>query len=106
MTLARLIFVAGIGQLCVLIASALVPLRLNWRQELSTLSRLHRQMHWVYGGYVVLAIVALGLLSIVNAADLASGTPLARGVCAYIAVFWGVRLLLQAVFDAGDYLTR
>jgi hypothetical protein len=106
MTLARLIFVAGIGQLCVLIASALVPLRLNWRQELSTLSRLHRQMHWVYGGYVVLAIVAFGLLSIVNAADLASGTPLARGVCAYIAVFWGVRLLLQAVFDAGDYLTR
>ena len=106
MTVSRLIFLAGIGQLSVLIASALVPLLLNWRQELSTLSRLHRQMYWVYGGYVVLAIVAFGLLSIVNAHELAGGTPLARGVCAYIAVFWGVRLILQAVFEAREYLTR
>jgi hypothetical protein len=106
MTVSRLIFLAGIAQLSVLTASALVPARLNWRQELSTLSRLHRQMHWVYGGYVVLAIVAFSLLSIVNAHELAAGSPLARGVCAYIAVFWGVRLILQAVFDAEAYLTR
>jgi hypothetical protein len=106
MTISRLIFLAGIAQLSVLMASALVPLRLNWRQELSTLPHLHRQMHWVYGGYVVLAIVAFGLLSIMNPNELAAGTPLARGVCAYIAVFWGVRLILQAVFDAGEYLTR
>ena len=54
--LANLIFCCGIGQLSVLIASALVPIRLNWRQELGVLSRLHRQMYWVYGGYVVLSI--------------------------------------------------
>jgi hypothetical protein len=106
MTASRLIFFAGIGQLCLLVASALVPFRLNWREELRTLPRLHRQMHWVYGGYVVLSIVAFGILSILNAADLAGGTPLARGLCAYIAVFWGVRLVLQTVFDIGAYLTR
>ena len=52
-TLSRLIFLAGLGQVGVLIASALVPFRLNWRDELRGLSRLHRQMYWVYGGYVV-----------------------------------------------------
>jgi len=30
---------------------------------------------------------------------------LARAMCAYIAVFWGVRLGLQAVFDLRPYLT-
>ncbi len=71
-----LIFAAGIGQLCVLIASALVPRRLNWRTEFAKLSRLHRQMYWVYGGYVVLSIIALGVISIINAAELAAGSRL------------------------------
>jgi hypothetical protein len=104
-TLARLIFLAGIGQLSVLVASALVPFRLNWRGELQCLSRLHRQMYWVYGGYVVLSIVAFGSLSILDSRELAGGSALARGFCAYVAVFWGIRVALQAVFDVKDYLT-
>jgi hypothetical protein len=104
-TLARLIFAAGIGQSAVLIASAIVPFRLNWRDELRGLSRLHRQMYWVYGGYVVLSIVAFATLSIVNARELASGSGLARGFCAYVAVFWGIRVALQAVFDVKEHLT-
>src|SRR4051812_11521260 len=94
-----LIMVAGFCQLCVFIASALVPIRLNWRHDLQVLSRLHRQMYWVYGGYVVLSIIAFGIISLVNAHELASGSRLARSVCAYIAVFWGIRLSLQTVLD-------
>jgi hypothetical protein len=103
--LSRLIFAAGLGQLSVLIASALVPFRLNWREELRTLSRLHRQMYWVYGAYVVLSIVAFAMLSIFNSRELASGSGLARGFCAYVAVFWGIRVGLQAVFDVKEHLT-
>ena len=100
-----LIFFAGIAQLCVLVASALVPIRLKWKTDLQVLPRLHRQLYWVYGGYVVLAIVALGLISLTNAAQLASGSMLARSVCGYIAVFWGIRLSLQAVLDVKEHLT-
>jgi hypothetical protein len=103
--LTRLIAVAGIGQLSVLVASALVPLQMDWRGELGRLSRLHRQMYWVYGGYVVLSILAFGILSIVHASELAGGSGLARGFCAYVAVFWGVRLVLQAFFDVKEHLT-
>lgn len=91
------------GQLTIMIASALVPSRLRWRHELCDLPRLHRQMHWVYGGYVVLSIVAFATLSIRNSEELASGSSLARGFCAYVAVFWGVRPGLQAVFDIKEY---
>jgi hypothetical protein len=102
--LTTLIALAGIGQLSVLIASALVPVRLRWKTELAGLPRLHRQMYWVYGGYTVLGIVALGLISLFNAEALASGSRLARSVCAYAAIFWGIRLSLQRVLDVKDHL--
>ena len=95
--LPKLIFFAGVGQLLVLIASAQVPLHLNWREICQPLPKLHRQMYWVYGGYVVLAIVAQGLMSVLCAGEFVGGSGLARGVCGYMAMFWGVRLALQAV---------
>ncbi len=103
--LPNMLFAAGIGQLCVLVASALVPFRLNWRTELRSLSRLHRQMYWTYGGYVVLSIVAFAAISIVNAQELAGGSGLARGFCGYVAAFWGIRLMLQGLFDVKEHLT-
>jgi hypothetical protein len=103
--LPTLIFLAGVGQLLVLIASAQVPFRLNWREIFRSLPKLHQQMYWVYGGYVVLAIVAQGLVSLFCAGELASGSGLARGVCGYMAAFWGVRVALQGVLDVKEHLT-
>jgi hypothetical protein len=100
-----LLLAAGVGQLCVLVASALVPFRLKWREEFRPLSRLHRQLYWVYGGYVVLSIVSLALITLLNHGELAAGTGLARAVCFYAATFWGVRLALQAVLDVREHLT-
>src|SRR5438477_9775790 len=103
--LANLIFAAGFLQLSVLVASALVPSRLDWRNVFNSLPKLHRQMYWVYGGYVVLGIIANGLLSIFNASELAEGSGLARGVCGYIAIFWGIRFSLQAVLDVKTHIS-
>jgi len=97
---------AGAAQLSILIASALVPFRLNWKRDLASLPKLHTQMYWTYGGYVVMCIVAFGLGSLLLADELASGTPLARSACGFVAVFWGVRVCLQPVFDAKPYLTE
>jgi hypothetical protein len=103
--LPTLIMLAGAGQLSVLVASALVPIRLKWRTQFDVLPRLHRQMYWVYGGYTVLSIIALGLISLINAHELATGSRLARSFCAYAAIFWGIRLSLQAVLDVKEHLT-
>jgi hypothetical protein len=103
--LANLVFIAGFLQLSVLVASALVPVRLDWRNVFKALPKLHRQLYWVYGGYVVLGIIANGLVCIFNANELAAGSGLARCVCGYIAIFWGVRLSLQAVLDVKPHLS-
>jgi hypothetical protein len=78
--LADAIRMAGVGQLGVLVASVLVPFRLNWTRDLASLPRLHRQMYWTYGGYVVLGIVALGGMSVACADELAGGSRLGRAV--------------------------
>ncbi|MBX9789381.1 MAG: hypothetical protein K2Y37_10740 [Pirellulales bacterium] len=103
--LATAIFWIGCGQLCVLVASALVPVRLDWRRELAGLPKLVRQLFWIYGGYVVLSIVSLGLICIVNAEALASGSLLARSFCMYGAAFWGIRLVLQPFLASRPFLT-
>jgi hypothetical protein len=104
-SLATWIFWTGAAQWCVLIASALVPLRLEWRRTLAPLPLLVRQLFWTYGGYVVLSIVALGAICLGCAEELAQGSLLARAFCGYAAAFWGIRLCLQPVLDARPYLT-
>ena len=104
-TLADVIRVAGAGQLSILIASSLVPFRLNFRRDLASLPTLHRQLYWTYGGYVVMGIVTLATISLACADELAAGSRLARAVCIYGALFWGIRLSLQAVLDAKPHLT-
>lgn len=103
--LATAIWLAGWAQLLVLIASALVPLRLDWRNQLAPLPTLLRQLFWVYGGFIVLAIVGLGTISVLNAEELAAGSALARSFCAFAAIFWLTRLSLQPFLAAGPYLT-
>ena len=103
--LPTLILLAGLGQFSLLFVASLLPSKLRWREELAPLPRMHRQMHWIYAGYVVLAFTTFALISVTLPHELASGTPLARSLCGYIAVFWSVRLCLQGVFDATPYLT-
>jgi hypothetical protein len=98
-------YLIGFLQLGVLFAAAMVPLRMKWRTEIAAWPRVFRQLFWMYGCYVALGIASLGLICLTNSAGLAAGSALARGVCWYGAVFWGVRLAMQAVLDAKPYLT-
>lgn len=100
------IFIAGMLQLGVLLASALVPVHLRWKETLSSLPVLVRQLFWVYAAYVVSAILALGIVCLTCSRELAGGTPLARAVCIFGACFWGVRLLLQAWLNVKPHLTN
>ncbi|MEM1060961.1 MAG: hypothetical protein AAGJ97_01400 [Planctomycetota bacterium] len=104
-TFAMWLFLGGCAHFSILTASALVPFRLDWKRELGCLKPLHRQMYWTYGGYTVMAIVAFGVLSVTNAGELAAGSLLSRMLCGYVAIFWGVRLGLQPVFDVKEHLT-
>jgi hypothetical protein len=105
--LIKALYLAGIIQFGILIASATTPQALNWKENLRVLPTLLRQMFWVYGVFIVLMIISFGTITLVFVQDLATPTPLGRAVNIVIAVFWGTRLIVQGfVFDASPWLTK
>lgn len=97
---------AGLLHFAVLVASALTPRVLDWRTNLAMLPPFLRRLFWVYGAFIVLVIISFGVLTLLNADELASGAALSRSVCAMIALFWLTRLGVQFfVFDARPFLT-
>ncbi|MDA7673459.1 hypothetical protein N8615_03620 [Verrucomicrobiales bacterium] len=99
---------AGIAHFGILVASANAPKALNWKETLKPLPKLMRQMFWVYGWFIVLMIISFGTITLVHTETLATaGTPIARWVSGMIAIFWGVRLIVQFfIFDATPFLTN
>ena len=104
--LSTLLLLGGVCHFGILTASALVPRVLAWRDELHKLQPLCRHLVWTHGVFIVLVIVALGLISVVAAPDLADGSRLARLLCGFVATFWLARLAIQLfLFDATPFLT-
>lgn len=105
MNLELLVFIGGILHFGILLASATVPKVLDWKASLNKLDGLSRQLVWVHGAFIVLVIIGFGLLSVLFAGELVTGTALSRGVCLFIALFWAARLIVQFfVFEARPYL--
>ena len=101
-----LLILGGLLHFVILIASALTPRLLDWRTNLAVLHPFLRRLFWVYGVFIVLVIISFGTLTLFRTDELASATPLARAVCAMIALFWLARLAVQFfVFDARPFLT-
>jgi hypothetical protein len=101
-----LLILGGLLHFVILIASSLTPRVLDWRANLAMLHPFLRRLFWVYGFFIVLVIISFGVLTLVHADELAAGAPLARSICAVIAIFWLARLAVQFfVFDAISFLT-
>ena len=101
-----LLLIGGLLHFVILIASALTPRLLDWRTNLATLHPFLRRLFWVYGGFIVLTIISFGALTLFEADELSAAGPLARSLCAVIAIFWLARLAVQFfVFDARPFLT-
>ena len=107
MNLQTYLKIAGCLHFTVLIASALTPGALDLRKNLATLHPFLRSLFWVYGAFIVLVIISFGTLTLWHSHELAAGTPLGRGLCLFIGIFWFARLMVQFfVFDPRPFLTN
>jgi hypothetical protein len=101
--LRTLIFLAGVGQVVLALASLAIPRVLRFEEETAKLRPLLRQMFWTYAGYILCTNLSFGLLSALAPTWLLDGSPLAAAVTGFIAVYWGARVVLQfAWFDRSD----
>jgi alginate O-acetyltransferase complex protein AlgI len=84
-----ILWLAGAGHFVILFASAQVPSRLRWKQDLAQLMPFNRKLLWVQGGFTVLTIIAFGMLR---------GDRAAMGLACFIGSYWTARILVDAFY--------
>ncbi|HXB61095.1 MAG TPA: hypothetical protein VNU95_16100 [Candidatus Acidoferrales bacterium] len=105
--LTLLLELAGVMHLGLMCAGALMPRAVNLRANLAVLPPFIRRLYWVYYAFIGLCLVSFGLLTVTFAGTLAAGSALARAICAFLAVFWTIRLFAATfIFDVRPYLTN
>ena len=106
-TLTLLLELAGVMHLGLLCAGALMPQAVNLRAHIGGLPPFIQRLFWVYYAFIGLCLISFGLVTVTFAGTLAAGGDLARAVCAFLAVFWTVRLIVATfIFDLRPYLTN
>lgn len=70
------------------------PKYFNWREELTSLSLINKQMMIVHTFFVAVVVFLMGLLCFTNSAELVS-TNLGKTVSLGFAIFWTIRLVIQ-----------
>ena len=96
---------AGVTHLGLLCAGAIMPRAVNLRQSIAVLPPFIQRLFWVYYAFIALCLVSFGLITFVFAGTLAAGDGLARAICAFLSVFWMIRLIAATfIFDVRPYL--
>jgi hypothetical protein len=86
-------------------AGVLMPRVTGLWTEAARMSPFGLALFRTYYAFIGLCLVSFGLGSWFLAEELASGTPLARAVCGFLAVFWTIRLIAAIwVLDVRCYL--
>jgi len=86
---------AGALQLALAAVHLWFPKYLNWKAELSRLSRLNHQIFLVHTVFICYVLAAMGLLSLFAAETLLQPALLSQLVLGGLAGFWGLRLSFQ-----------
>jgi hypothetical protein len=87
--------IGGWSLVALSIASFWIPKALGWREKLAGLTPLMRELWWTYsiyvwGSHVFFAVLALGF-----GEWLMGGSSAAMAMCAFMLLWWAVRLWLQ-----------
>jgi hypothetical protein len=98
LNLTFLIQIAGGLQLITAAANFFLPAKLKYRENLAKVSPIIRQIFTVHATYIVLVLIGFGLICLLFPADLCGASPLGKFLCEFLAVFWGLRVVLQILY--------
>lgn len=101
-----LLKLAALTYLGLIAAGLLMPKVTGVWIDAKKMSPFAQGLFRTYYLFIGLCLVSFGLGSWFYAAELASGTPLARAVCGFLALFWTIRLAAAIwILDVKPYLT-
>jgi hypothetical protein len=86
--------IAGVLLVALSVIHVGFPRRFNWKQELSGLSLLNRQMMYVHTFFIGLVVLLMGVLCFCCAEEL-TRTEFGRKISLGFGIFWLARLFVQ-----------
>ena len=92
------LWLAGFVQVAIAYANLLLPAKLNYRENLSRVSPIIRQIFVVHSVYLVGVLLLFAAVTFGFAGELASGRGLGRFLAAAIAAFWLARTPVQLLY--------
>lgn len=90
--------IVGVLMALLAVVNLFVPARFRWREELSRVSLLNRQIFQAHTVFIVLLIAMMSALFLTCAEALLEPTRLSRAVLIGLTAFWGLRMLMQWFF--------
>ncbi|MAG55166.1 MAG: hypothetical protein CMJ83_02640 [Planctomycetes bacterium] len=91
----ELFWIAAAAQLGVLSANFFAKRMFRYRENLERVDPVVRDVFWAQHTFLMLAVAGYALLCIFFADALASGTGIGRAISGFLALFWGLRLVMQ-----------
>src|SRR5437016_6217744 len=93
-----LLWIAGVLQIAIAGANFFLAEKLNYRDNLSRVTPIIRQIFMVHSGYIVGVVLLFAAISLGFSRELASGRGLGRFLAAAMAVFWLCRAPVQLIY--------
>jgi len=92
----------GVVMAALVVVNLFVPARFHWREEMSRLSLVNRQIFQVHSVFLVLTLGLFSLLLLTCARALIEPTRLSRAVLIGLTTFWGLRMVMQWGFYSSE----
>jgi hypothetical protein len=86
--------ITGIVMILLALAHVVFPAYFNWKQELSSLSTINRQMMFVHTFFIAVVLLLMGILCLSSSQELVK-TPFGKRIALGMGIFWLLRLLVQ-----------
>jgi hypothetical protein len=93
-----LLYFAGLLQLAIAAANLVAIRKFRYPESLATLPESVRQVFWAQNAFIMLSLAGMSGACFMYPAELSGGTGLGRGLSAFLAFFWGVRLAVQLFY--------
>jgi hypothetical protein len=76
------------------IVHIIFPKYFDWKNDLSSISLINRQMMYVHTFFIAIVVLLMGLLCLTSSVQLIE-TTLGKRICFGFGVFWSIRLIIQ-----------
>jgi hypothetical protein len=86
--------IIGFLLICLAIVHVIFPRYFNWREELSKISLINRQMMQIHTFFIAVMVFLMGLLCVTCAKEMIE-TPIGQKISLGLGFFWSLRLMVQ-----------